>query len=58
MNSPITQQFGLDQIPTSFTGSVTGDLVVGPGSYLGRMDLGGGVPIPGSIDDTNYGYSF
>jgi hypothetical protein len=49
MNSPLIGQFGLEQIPASFEGSVTGDPVVGPGSYLGRMSPTGLVPIP--VDD-------
>lgn len=52
------QEFGLDQIPTAFTGSVSSTNVVGPGSYIGRMDLDGGVETPGSISETQTGYSF
>jgi len=58
MNSPITKQFGLDQIPTEFTGAVAGEIVTGPGVYLGRMSLIGLVPTPGSLDDDPSNYSF
>lgn len=54
----MTQQFGLDQIPADFTGAVAGEIVTGPGVYLGRMSLIGLVPTPGSLSTDPSNYSF
>jgi hypothetical protein len=58
MNSPFTQQFGLDLISEDFTGTIDGENVAGPGSYLGRMDLTGSVPLPSDTSASQKNYSF